>query len=436
MFNNFLGLVASMVGGSPANPCLDANGAVIGSCQHGFHASKACTRGNCPHKVDMSDVDDTDSQAETVDYGDHVQYSASEAGRNRSNSEDSSGELLLDENRDAVDVGASSSSFSTSMSPHNAEYTSCIAVFSRESSENFARGYGAKILADDHNRVIPSSRSAISDAEVDKKLSLCPTSIVNGGLEDQVQALFLDKTLPHIIAVIEGAEDPGSLINIAVNFGVGQITLPYEKLPFMQGTNAALRDDNKQSITLYRRIDLAKAYEVGEVTVPHGAESIKCAGVRYRVGKEIFETLIVHMPNKFVGSDDLDIATIKSFKNYAMLAALGKPAITVTSFIGDTNFKKQRQENSALGIGGKTSDGGSINPQCSSSSSPTHFMQAISLGFGKSHVVLKPSQLNNVLLPAGKKKIAIDHPSFMHRTGHRGRIEDREPSKLTAWYGF
>jgi hypothetical protein len=148
-----------------------------------------------------------------------------------------------------------------------------------------------------------------------------------------------------------------------------------------------------------------------------------------------YRILVVHIPNKFIGTINKEKKTHEAFKRYAEKELKSK--ITVTAYIGDMNYKKEMQEGSVPSMGGILSNNLTISPQSSGAKGETNFMQAISLSGPKEEGfrVTQPSTLNYVKINSNKKnKTNTDHPSIMCYTSHNSEIAGRNPESNPTYY--
>lgn len=318
------------------------------------------------------------------------------------------------------------------------EDNSVIAVFSREAAENFARKWRTRVNSGDPlSRVTKSSlkglkadKSAVSKAVKRQKVTSTGTDE-----QSQIRALLEDKTTPHVIAVVEGQQVKDQIsLNVPVKDEI--IPLEYTRVHFQEGATKAGSKDDKQSVSVYVRNDLRNAYRVGTDTVHRGKDPITVVSVDYQtVDGEKFRTLVVHIPNEFVGSVDKDGTTHQAFRDYAANAA--KQKVHVTSYIGDTNYKKPMHTASVPSEGGHLPTGETVSPQASSAKGETNFMQAVSLRHSPKQPfeVRQPSTLNYVLItPDAQNRAATDHPSIMSYTSHSSQIAGRNPLENRLYY--
>jgi hypothetical protein len=362
--------------------------------------------------------------------------SASQLRRVRSSSVDRSNTAMRDSARNPANGG-----FAT-LEPEDLKDFSRIGVYSREAFENFGKKWRAQnYLAPNDNRATKKSKLGADPSEVEDRLGRLSSSEVTSGIDGQINALFEDRMIPHVIAVIEGKEEQTKLsINATVQDEA--VELGYTKVIFSQGLTSTGSNDAKQNISIYVRNDMTAAYRASEINVPHGSDKIPCIGIDYSTADGTnYRSLVVHIPNKFVGSDKKDAATYKAFEDYAQgeanrWAGGARPPVVVTGFLGDTNFKKQYGDNTSPSMGGHLSSGETLNPQSSGAKNETHFMQSVPLkGADDGHVVLQPATLNYVFLPTdAQNREATDHPSIMSFTAHNSEIVGRDPKMIPAYY--
>lgn len=323
---------------------------------------------------------------------------------------------------------------STKLKKEDFKDYSVIAVYSREAFESFGKKWKQKMNSDTLERATKKSRLGVDNKEVSKLLNLQSRHLMETDFEKQVQKLIENKTLPHMIAVIEGREEKASL-SLSTTIDDKAIDVPYTRLTYHQGTNLKGGKDNKQSMSIYVRDDLKGVYSVSEVKVPHLTKkrSIKALAIDYSTTDDTkYRTLVVHIPNEFIGTKTKEDNTHKSFENYAEKQSKLPSPVIVTSYFGDTNYSSPRNEYSSPSMGGHTSKGGFLNPQSSSAQKETHFMQSVPLSRShKKHSVQQPSTLNSIFINSDKKiREATDHPSMIQYVAHdqplKGRTNDIE----------
>lgn len=311
---------------------------------------------------------------------------------------------------------------------------SVMAVFSREAYENFAKKWKTKMKADTLSLATAKSRKGVSSTDVKKMLSLQSKTVLGTDFQAQVQALLENKTNPHVIAVIEGKQEMPSL-SIKAKVDMKDVDVPYTRVKYVQGRNARGSSDNKQSMSVYVRDDMMKVYSVSEEAITHLKKKIKAVGINYATEDGTkYRSLLVHIPNEFIGTARTNSSTHKSFVNYAAEQEKSSSPVVVTSYFGDTNYSSPMDKYSSPSMGGYLPDGGALHPQSSGAQKETHFMQSIPLSDGKSkHSVLQPSTLNYVFTnPDDANREAMDHPSVMQYVAHDSELAGRTDNKLLS----
>lgn len=341
----------------------------------------------------------------------------------RSNSVGRDGELLSMSDRHTTNTG---------LTKEGMKDYSVITVFSREAYENFGKSWKSKMSADTLNLATSSSRKGVSDAVAKKMLSLQSKSVLGTDFQSHVQALLENKTMPHVIAVIEGKEEKASL-QLKTQVDAQSLDVHYTKKLYIQGKNAKNGSDNKQSMSIYVRNDMLGVYTVTQESVTHlsSKKKIKTAAVNYETTDGTkYRTLIVHIPNEFIGTKSKESDTHASFQSYADEQGKEASPVVVTSYFGDTNYSSPMTEYSSPSMGGHMPDGKTLKPQSSSATKETHFMQSVPLRDGHSkHSVLQPSTTNYVFVnPDGTNREATDHPSVIQYVAHdselKGKVSD------------
>ncbi len=312
---------------------------------------------------------------------------------------------------------------------------SVIGVFSREASRNFARNYEKMVKGDPFSRATASSKKATTATSDEQRRFIERQSIntVGSDLDEQMKLLFENKLVPHVIAIVEGKEEKDQ-ISFKKSLGENDVLLGYTKILHVDGTNKLQHADKKQNMTIYVRDDMKEVYTANKVQVKRNGKIIDTVGIDYKTENgEKFRTLVVHIPNEFVGNDTLDKETHNAFLDYAKEARKTE-SVHVTSYIGDTNYKKPITPNSVPSMGGIMSDNTSLNSQSSSAKNETNFMQHVSLKTEEDQpfVAKQPSTLNQ-LLTNNESKVAMDHPSLMGYTSHNSPLK-RNPSALMGYY--
>jgi len=313
---------------------------------------------------------------------------------------------------------------------------SVIGVFSREAFENFGKAWKAVMSSDALGRPTKASKRSAKPTELSDRLGRLSSSTVTTGFEDQVQALFENRTVPHVIAVIEGKKEQASF-SLKTRVEDKPVGLSYTRMTFSQGLNAKGSIDDKQSMSFYVRDDLKSAYSFSEVSVKHGDEAIRSVAIDYKTkdGK-MYRSLVVHIPNQFVGTEAKESTTHQAFEAYAKSAATQKNPVVVTSYLGDTNFQRPYFKDSVPSMAGHLSNGDTLNPRSSGAKKDTHFMQVVTLGEDQSgHGVMQPATSNYVFLKSDDvNREATDHPSMIAITAHASEISGRDPAVLPDYY--
>ena len=304
-----------------------------------------------------------------------------------------------------------------------------VAVYSREAFENFGKKWKLKMQPDTLDLATPESRKGVSDDEVRKMLGRQSKTLLGTDFQAQPRALLENKASPHVIAVVEGKEELPSF-SIKAKAGDKEVSFAYTRVDYFQGENALGHKDNKQSMSFYVREDVRDVYNISKETVKHGAEEITTAGVNFETENGTkYRTLVVHIPNEFLGSKALEDETHDKFRDYAT-AQRQKEKVVVTSYLGDTNFKSPMGTYSSPSMGGHLSTGGTLNPRSSGAKKPTHFMQDVPLSAGeKGHSLLQPSTLNYVFINTdADNREATDHPSIMQYVALDSELKGRSAS--------
>ncbi|AEW00557.1 hypothetical protein A4D02_24820 [Niastella koreensis] len=376
-----------------------------------------------------------------------LERSYSELGLMRSNSVGDLKSLLKHEERNPAN------SEHTAMAVKDRKYFSVIGVFSREASKNFGKAWQLKMFTGSaEQRMTDDSMTGVTREDIAAKDALQSRTLVSTNLEEQVQALFKNKTVPHVIAVIEGKEERDTFKlktevpvtdeekdpSLAVKSGkkTKSIELGYRKMGFSQGFTSKGAKDRKQNMTLYVRDDLHRAYTWSEVKVARNSEKIPCVAVDYKTkdGKK-YRSLIVHIPNIFVKSQTEVALTNAAFSKYAAKVKK-EEGVIVTNYLGDTNFKKPFFDNSTPSMGGLLPNKKALNPKSSGAKDNTSFMQNVPLGKGEEgYSVMQPSTSNYIFLTTdGDNKEATDHPSTLNYVAHKSPIADRYPKAISGYY--
>lgn len=313
---------------------------------------------------------------------------------------------------------------------------SVVAVYSREAYENFGKVWRSRMCPNSLQHVTQSSAKGVSEEDAESRLNLLSRSIIHTGFSDQVEALLRNKTIPHVIAVIEGKEEQSTLA-LSRNFSGKQTSLGYTRVSFSQGLTAGGANDDKQSMSFYVKNDMMNVYSFTQESIPIGSKAVRCVGINYQtVDNTWYRSLAVHIPNEFVGSDEQNSTTHKAFETYAKNAAKGAVPIVVTSYFGDTNYKKPIFSNTTPSMGGQLPGGATLRPQSSGAKKETNFMQSVPLRQDESqHVVLQPATLNYVFPDANaQERATTDHPSMLHFTAHKFDIAGRNSLYNSAYY--
>ncbi len=325
------------------------------------------------------------------------------------------------------------------MQPHNRTIsgqdsnhvdTSKIAVISREAKPNFQQGLQDKIAS--NGGTIENKASLMSLKSLGNLIKSYVKSLKERtnygdsgeGLEQWASFMLKDKEVPHLIAVIEGKDKHEQL---TVNQGESMGTHTFKYLGWREGKNTKGGRDAKQNMFIYVREDLRGAYTVEEVDIPHREGLIPCLGINYQTeDNKQYQTLAVHIPNRFIGTKEKNTITHKSFIAYAEAQ---KNIRIVTSYIGDTNYKWPITDGHSIpSMGGNiwTENGKvSLTPFASGAEQDTHFMQHVALGNLEAAEVLQPSMLHVALVPQGRLGPGVDHPSMIGRTTHASTILGR-----------
>ncbi len=308
---------------------------------------------------------------------------------------------------------------------------SVIAAFSREAFINFGKKWKTTMRGGSMSQVTKSSRRRVDPAEAAKLLSLQSKAVVGTDFEAQVQGLLESKTIPHVVAVIEGKQEARNF-SLKVKVDDQSIDALYSRVMYSQGTNAEGSKDNKQSMSVYVREDMKEVYTVTEEKIEHGnGKLIHSLGVNYQTEDgTAYRTLLVHIPNEFVGTSLKNADTHKAFEKYARNLGLAKSPVVVTTYFGDTNYATPMREFSVASMGGIASTGYTLNPQGSAAQKETNFMQSVSLGKDRGkHSVLQPSTLNYVFItPDSTNREVTDHPSIMQYVAHDSLLNGQKNS--------
>jgi hypothetical protein len=314
---------------------------------------------------------------------------------------------------------------------------SVIGVFSRENSKQHGKEWFRKMLPDKDSHATESSKKRVKKAEHDTLLNRQARTEVTTGFGDQVNELFKDKWIPHVIVVLEGETEDGS-ISLSTKVKNEDIDLSYTRSDFYQGKiNNGSRNEHRRDMTVYIRDDMKGVYTVTLEEIPVGKGVQQAFGINYQTEDGTnedgtnYRTLVVHMKNEFADSDNDVETTHQAFEDYAKKALEGDNPVVVTGYIGDTNYNKPKYPNSVASMGGHSLAGETLNPEGSGSENETNFMQHIPLGkeSGK-HSVRQPSTLNYVFPDTNP---SVDHPSIAGYTAHSSRIRGRD-SKFNSRY--
>lgn len=303
---------------------------------------------------------------------------------------------------------------------------SIIAAFSREASEQFAKSFGRKMIADSPDLATLKSRVGVTYTEAMSMIGRQKKLTLGSDFEQHVEGLLENKTVPHVIAVIEGKQE-AKTISIKTRLDGHIEHVSFIRVSYVQGVNANEHNDNKQSFNVYVREDMQKVYSVSVVDIPYShTQSIKAVAVDYKTEDNItYQSLIVHIPNGFIGSKSKEINVYNLFQNYALAQEQAPLPVRVVSILGDTNFITPFETYSSPSIGGHLSSGKTLSPQSSSASYDTNFMQSIPLHGLKPelHSVLQPSTLNYLFVTPDKlNREAVDHPSIIQYVAHTSNI--------------
>lgn len=310
---------------------------------------------------------------------------------------------------------------------------SVIGVFSRENSKQHGKEWFRKMLPDTDSHATESSKKRVKKAEHDTLLNRQARTEVTTGFGDQVNELFKNKWIPHVIVVLEGKteDEPISLSTKVKN---EDIDLSYTRSDFYQGKiNDGSRKEHRRDMTVYIRDDMKGVYTVTLEEIPVGKGVQQAFGINYQTEDGTnYRTLVVHMKNEFAGSDDDVETTHQAFEDYAKKALAGDNPVVVTGYIGDTNYNKPKYPNSVASMGGHSLAGETLNPEGSGSVDETNFMQHIPLGEeSRKHSVRQPSTLNYVFPDTNP---SVDHPSIAGYTAHSSSIRGRDSKFNSSYY--
>jgi hypothetical protein len=354
--------------------------------------------------------------------------SLSQGGVSRTNSKDRTGNTLNTKGRHNVN-GSDSLLKNNEIVDH-----SVIAVYSREAVLGFGNQFRSIIEEDPINQVRKKQRKEVG-IETQNLLDRQKPTSIGTGFNDQVKALLENKSIPHVITIIEGRKEQED-INITMDLEGHIINIPYSLKHFHQGINTHGNKDDKQNMSFYVRSDLKNAYNFSHENIIRGNDVIPCVAVDYATeDKNRFRSLAVHIPNKFVGNHTENEKTHEAFSAYAKKT--NKNGLTVTNYFGDTNFKQYRFEKSVPSMGGHSNTGRVLNPQSSGANEETNFMQSVNLGDDspKHHRVKQPSTLNTLFINTDPtNKTGTDHPSIMTYTAHTSPIANRDAAVLPEYY--
>ncbi|MDO3628613.1 hypothetical protein [Mucilaginibacter sp. BT774] len=312
-----------------------------------------------------------------------------------------------------------------------------VAVYSREAFENFGKKWKLKMEPDTLDLATPDSKNGVTDIEVRQMLGRQSKTLLGTDFQAQPRALLENKASPHVIAVIEGKQELPSF-SIKAKAGDKVVDVVYTRTDYFQGENALGHKDNKQSMSFYVREDMRDVYNISKEKVMHGDEEITTAGVNFKTENGIkYRTLVVHIPNEFLGNKTMEDETHSKFQKYAADKRV-QEKVVVTSYLGDTNFKSPMSTYSSPSMGGHLSSGGTLNPRSSSAKKPTHFMQDVPLSAGeKGHSLLQPSTLNYVFIsPDADNREATDHPSIMQYVALDSELKGRSASGPLRFLDF
>lgn len=322
------------------------------------------------------------------------------------------------------------------LTQENTTDVSVIGVFSREASLRFGKEWKNRMLNDSTNHATKLSKDKVNVADRETLLSRQSRMEVSTDFEKQVNTLFDKKMIPHVIVVIEGAQE-ASTLSLRKNIADDDIGLGYSRTDYIQGSQKGGKNDDRQSMSIYVRDDMKNVYSFTQEEIPREkGGSIKAVGINYKTADGTnYRSLAVHIPNDYAKREPEYIETIKAFKTYADAATL--KGVTVTGYLGDTNYRSPVYDNTVPSLGGRTAEGNTLNPQSSSDkNSDTNFMQHVPLGgSNEKHKVLQPSTLNYIFpVQEGENNTATDHPSMIAYTAHAVELFGRTPDGNSAYY--
>ncbi|MEO9901066.1 hypothetical protein [Nisaea sp.] len=319
----------------------------------------------------------------------------------------------------------------------NAAVDACkIAIISREAGHVFTPNYQAQQAGQQGEFSTKESRARVT--QTGRSALIKRIKFGDPGLSTDRRAshMLFDKETPHIIAVIEGLDDVADSEGyLSLNQGPTRGESRFKILAKHQGKNAAGGNDAKQNFFILVRSDLEDVYHAAPVDVPHESQTIPCMGVNYETedGRK-YQTLIVHIPHKFLGNSAKEGSTHDAFKQYAVSMA---GETTVTGYIGDTNYSKPMTHRSNPSTAGFERQAGGwaaeLNPRASGAQSEKHFMQHVPLGTPEGVSVLQPSTLHPVKVgndQESRTRPGIDHPSIMGRIVHNSLLKGRPPESV------
>ncbi|RPG32277.1 MAG: hypothetical protein CBB72_010975 [Muricauda sp. TMED12] len=322
---------------------------------------------------------------------------------------------------------------------------SVIGIFSREAYETSMGVNWRNQMEPNTDRLATKISKKRVDAKDQQGLFDRQNRTKESAYGDQINALFKNKMIPHVIAVIEGEteEEP---ITLKTKVKETELSLKYERKEYKKGLKITKRGERqiesaepRQHLTVYVRDDMTDVYSVSTVEIPRSYKGekrkMKAVAIDYETtdGKK-YRTLVVHIKNDYASGNKQVRQSHEAFKAYARDVA-SKEGRVVTGYIGDTNYDKPFYERSVPSMGGYSSSGEHINPRASANNTrDTNYMQHIPLDDqADEYSVRQPSTLNYVFPETGS---VTDHPSILGYTAHKKRLKGRNSKVNPSYYDF
>lgn len=309
-----------------------------------------------------------------------------------------------------------------------------VAVFSREASINFGRTWRQQHSASSSNNTIPASIIAPSsvgnDSESDMRarVETLQREDVGTDLGLQLTALLDNKTLPHVIVLIEGEAPGGSVTMNKLTSSRAWVRVVYHPIASHQGKDSRGVNDAKQNFHVMVREDMQGVYTAQAETI----HDMHTMSIKYSTqdGKK-YVMWAVHIPSRLYGSAAKNQRVTTSFKDKKKEI---ENSLIATCYFGDTNFNKVVLGGATPTLGGILPSNRALTAQGSSAKTEKNFMQVVGLGDSDSYAVLRPSALNYIFLDTDANvTMATDHPSFLHYIAHTSRLVDTNTGKCSEF---